>query len=406
MLFTTLSIPKFALITATFLLANSSVYAHSASSFSSCLQSLQAQASRAGVSTATYSKLTSNLEPDLSILEKLNYQPEFRQPIWDYMASLVDGQRVVEGKAKLLEHHNTLQRVEQVYGVDPATVVAVWGVESNFGQNFGNYPILQALGTLSCYGRRQAFFRKEFFAAMKIVQAGDVSAEEFQGSWAGAFGHTQFMPTTFERLAVDFDDDGRRDLINNTADALASTANYLKRNGWRTGQIWGIEVKLPEGFNISGEGRRTKRSLQSWQQRGVTGVLGQPLSDFAPTSEVAGLLTPAGAQDPAFLTFKNFDVIYSYNAAESYALAISHLSDRLRDGPGFFTSWPTDDLGLSREERVVLQKILLDHGHDIGEADGIIGSKSRAAIKLEEARFNMPISGRAGQKILQRLKDQ
>ncbi|NLA50708.1 MAG: lytic murein transglycosylase [Alcaligenaceae bacterium] len=406
MLFNTLSNPKLALISASFLLATSNAYAQSASSFSSCLQSLQAQANRAGVSTATYSKLTSNLEPDLSILEKLNYQPEFRQPIWDYMASLVDEQRVVEGKAKLLEHHNTLQRVEQVYGVDPATVVAVWGVESNFGQNFGNYPILQALGTLSCYGRRQAFFRKEFFAAMKIVQAGDVSAEAFQGSWAGAFGHTQFMPTTFERLAVDFDGDGRRDLINNTADALASTANYLKRNGWRTGQIWGVEVKLPEGFNISGEGRRTKRSLQSWQQRGVTGILGQPLSDFAPTSEVAGLLTPAGAQGPAFLTFKNFDVIYSYNAAESYALAISHLSDRLRDGPGFFTPWPTDDLGLSREERVVLQNILLDRGHDIGEADGIIGSKSRAAIKLEEARLNMTVSGRAGQKILQRLQSQ
>ena len=405
MLPNTLTKSKLAIVSATFVFASSNAIAQSASSFSSCLQSLQAEANRAGVSTAIYSKLTSNLDPDLSILEKLNYQPEFRQPIWDYMASLVDEQRVTEGQAKLLQHADTLQRVEQIYGVDPATVVAVWGVESNFGQNFGSYPIIQALGTLSCYGRRQAFFRKEFFAALKIVQSGDISAEEFKGSWAGAFGHTQFMPTTFERLAVDFDGDGRRDLMNNTADALGSTANYLKRNGWRTGQIWGFEVKLPQGFNVSGEGRRTKRSLLTWQQRGLTGVLGQPLSDFAPSSEVAGLLTPAGAQGPAFLVFKNFDVIYSYNAAESYALAIAHLSDRLREGPGFFTPWPTDDLGLSREQRVTLQNILLARGHDIGEADGIIGTKSREAIKLEEARFNMPVSGRAGQKILRHLQN-
>ena len=405
MLPNTLTKSKLAIVSATFVFASSNAIAQSASSFSSCLQSLQAEANRAGVSTAIYSKLTSNLDPDLSILEKLNYQPEFRQPIWDYMASLVDEQRVTEGQAKLLQHADTLQRVEQIYGVDPATVVAVWGVESNFGQNFGSYPIIQALGTLSCYGRRQAFFRKEFFAALKIVQSGDISAEEFKGSWAGAFGHTQFMPTTFERLAVDFDGDGRRDLMNNTADALGSTANYLKRNGWRTGQIWGFEVKLPQGFNVSGEGRRTKRSLLTWQQRGLTGVLGQPLSDFAPSSEVAGLLTPAGAQGPAFLVFKNFDVIYSYNAAESYALAIAHLSDRLREGPGFFTPWPTDDLGLSREQRVTLQNILLARGHDIGEADGIIGTKSREAIKQEEARFNMPVSGRAGQKILRHLQN-
>ena len=405
MLPNTLTKSKLAIVSATFVFASSNAIAQSASSFSSCLQSLQAEANRAGVSTAIYSKLTSNLDPDLSILEKLNYQPEFRQPIWDYMASLVDEQRVTEGQAKLLQHADTLQRVEHIYGVDPATVVAVWGVESNFGQNFGSYPIIQALGTLSCYGRRQAFFRKEFFAALKIVQSGDISAEEFKGSWAGAFGHTQFMPTTFERLAVDFDGDGRRDLMNNTADALGSTANYLKRNGWRTGQIWGFEVKLPQGFNVSGEGRRTKRSLLTWQQRGLTGVLGQPLSDFAPSSEVAGLLTPAGAQGPAFLVFKNFDVIYSYNAAESYALAIAHLSDRLREGPGFFTPWPTDDLGLSREQRVTLQNILLARGHDIGEADGIIGTKSREAIKLEEARFNMPVSGRAGQKILRHLQN-
>lgn len=399
---------KFALLSTAIMLGalSSAASAQSAASFPSCLQSLQADANRAGVNTATYARLTANLTPDLSILEKLNYQPEFRQPIWDYMAALVDEQRIAEGKAMLAQHGALLQRVEQVYGVDPATVVAVWGVESNFGQNFGRYPIIQALGTLSCYGRRQAFFRKEFFAALKIVQSGDIPLEEFHGSWAGAFGHTQFMPTTFERLAVDFDGDGRRDLMNNTADALGSTANYLKRNGWQTGQIWGFEVKLPAGFHTAGEGRRTKRSIQSWQQRGVRGVLGQALSDLAPISQQAGLLTPAGPQGPAFLVFKNFDVIYSYNAAESYALAIAHLSDRLRDGPAFFSAWPTDDLGLSREERMLLQNLLLARGHAIGEADGLIGTLTRDAIKAEEARFGMPITGRAGQKILRQLQTQ
>ncbi|NLA89695.1 MAG: lytic murein transglycosylase [Alcaligenaceae bacterium] len=406
MLKNTLLKPKLAVLGSliAFTSLNTSVFAQSAATFPSCLQSLQSDANRAGVSTATYTRLTNNLQADLSILEKLNYQPEFRQPIWDYMSALVDEQRVNEGKSKLAQHHDILKRVEQVYGVDPATVVAVWGVESNFGQNFGSYPILTALGTLSCYGRRQAFFRKEFYAALKIIQAGDIPVEEFRSSWAGAFGHTQFMPTTFERLAVDFDGDGRRDLMNNTADALGSTANYLKRNGWQTGQTWGFEVKLPAGFNTAGEGRRTKRSIQTWQQRGIRGILGQSLSDLAPLSQQAGLLTPAGPQGPAFLVFKNFDVIYSYNAAESYALAIAHLSDRLRDGPAFFTPWPTDDLGLSRNDRVALQKLLLARGHDIGEADGLIGPKSREAIKAEEARFGMPVSGRAGQKILKKLQ--
>ena len=397
---------KLKLYTTTLLLSafSHSALAQSAASFPSCLQSLQAEATGAGVSPATYHALTHQLQPELSILEKLNYQPEFRQPIWDYLAALVDEQRVAEGKALLRQHHDLLQRVQQVYGVDPATVVAVWGVESNYGQNFGSYQIIQALGTLSCYGRRQAFFRKEFYSALRIVQSGDIKADEFRGSWAGAFGHTQFMPTTFERLAVDFDGDGRRDLISNTADALASTANYLKRNGWQTGQVWGFEVKLPAGFNTKGEGRKTKRSIQTWQQRGLKGVLGQSLSELAPASQQAGLLTPAGPQGPAFLVFKNFDVIYSYNAAESYALAIAHLADRLVDGPGFFTPWPTDDLGLSRAERVRLQKLLLARGHAIGEADGLIGARSREAIKAEESRLGLPVTGRAGQKILKRLQ--
>ncbi len=212
------------------------------------------------------------------------------------------------------------------------------------------------------------------------------------------------MPTTFERLAIDFDKDGRRDLMDSSVDAIGSTANYLKRNGWQTGQPWGFEVKIPAGMSTAGEGRRQKKSISHWMSKGVTTIDGQALSNLASNTQQAGLLLPAGPTGPAFLVFKNFDVIYSYNAAESYALAIAHLSDRLRGAGPFVTPWPTDDLGLSRAERRQLQELLLSRGYDIGEADGVIGSKSRDAIKAEQARLGMKIDGRAGQKILKALQ--
>lgn len=393
-------------ILATGLLSAASIQIASAqtNSFAGCLAGLESQALKAGVAKHIYRQATQNLSPDLSILEKLNYQPEFRLAIWDYLAALVDQERVDTGLTMLKEHAAVLQRVERSYGVDPATVVAVWGVESNFGMTQGKYPLIQALGTLSCMGRRQDYFRKEFFATLRIMQSGDIAEERLIGSWAGAFGHTQFMPTTFERLAVDFDGDGRRDLMDNVDDALASTANYLKRNGWQTGQPWGYEVKLPAGFNTKGEGRRSKKAISNWASRGVTLVNGDALSNVADGSKMAGLLTPAGPTGPAFLVFKNFDVIYSYNAAESYALAISHLADRLRGGSEFTTPWPTDDLGLSRAERKELQTLLIKRGHDIGEVDGLIGSKTREAVKVEQARLGMKADGHPGQKILKALQ--
>lgn len=369
--------------------------------FDACLARLAAPAQQAQVRADTYARLTRGLEPDMSVIEKLDYQPEFRMPIWDYLAGLVDEERVAEGQALLARHADTLRRVEQRYGVDPATVVAVWGVESNYGQSFGKYPLLQALGTLSCHGRRQSYFRTEFFAAMRILQAGHIAPEKLNGSWAGAFGHTQFMPSTFERLAVDFDGDGRRDLIDSTADALASTANFLAKSGWRSGQPWGFEVRLPDGFNLAGESRRTKRPVAEWRARGVRMVDGAPLPD---SGVPLGLLAPAGARGPVFLVTRNFDAIYSYNAAESYGLAIAHLSDRLRGGGPFATPWPTDDPGLSRAERRELQGLLILRGHDIGEVDGMLGNRSRTAIRAEQQRLGHEVSGRAGQKLLKALR--
>lgn len=373
--------------------------------FQSCLSGLRGAALSSGVSGDAYDQYTANLDPDMTVIEKLNYQPEFSTPIWDYLSGLVDQERVDLGKQKLAQYSKELQRVQAQYGVDPATVVAVWGVESNFGDISGKYPLVQALGTLSCYGRRQAYFRGEFYSALRILQAGHISEEKLKGSWAGAFGHTQFMPSTFERLAVDFDGDGRRDIVDSAPDALASTANFLKKGGWQTGLPWGFEVRLPDGFSDDGEGRRNKRALSTWQARGLTRIDGSPLVQGNLTvSSPAGLLTPAGVNGPAFLVFKNFDAIYGYNAAESYALAIAHLSDRLRGGTPFVASWPTDDAGTSRAERREIQQYLLARGYDIGAADGLIGDKSREAIKQEQIRLGLTPNGRGGQKILQALR--
>ena len=371
-----------------------------ASEFTTCLNTLRAPARAVGVSDATFTQHTQGLQPDMSVIDKLNFQPEFRTAIWDYLAGLVDDQRVAEGTAMLAQHADTLARVSERYGVDPATVVAVWGVESNFGQTFGKSPLVQSLGTLSCFGRRQAYFRTELYATLRILQAGHIAPERLVGSWAGAFGHTQFMPSTFERLAVDFDGDGKANLMDSTPDALASTANFLAKAGWQTGQPWGFEVKLPSGFNTSNEGRRTKRTMDDWAARGVRRVDGTAL----PAMGSAGLLTPAGPQGPAFLVLRNFDAIYSYNAAESYGLAIAHLSDRLRGGGPFVTPWPTDDPGLSRAERREVQTLLIARGHDIGEVDGMLGDKSRVAIRAEQTRMGQEATGRAGQKLLKALR--
>ena len=373
--------------------------AHDAAAYARCVDRLARQAAADGITAATFDTHVRPVTPDTTVLALLDHQPEFRTPIWDYLAGLVDAERVADGKAMLAEHAATLARVEEAYGVDPETVVAVWGVESDFGTTFGKRPLLESLTTLSCMGRRQDFFRGELIATLRILQDGDVRPEGLVGSWAGAFGHTQFMPSTYRRIAVDFDGDGRRDLVGSIPDALASTANYLKRSGWRTGQPWGHEVRVPEGFNTSLAGRTNRRPVSYWTSRGITRVDGGSLPDY----DRSALVLPAGREGPAWLVFRNFDAIYSYNAAESYAFAIALLSDRLRGGDGPVASWPTDDPGLSRRQRREVQQLLIARGHDIGEVDGIIGSASREAIRLEQARLGVPADGRASQALLRAL---
>ena len=374
--------------------------------FARCMTQLQATAAKQGVAADRFTAITAGLQPDPSVLPLLDAQPEFTTPIWDYLAALVDRPRVDDGRAMLQQHRDLLQRVSAQYGVDPATIVAVWGVESDYGRVFGKRPLLQSLATLSCAGRRQPFFRGELLALIKLIEQGDLQAQGLTGSWAGAFGHTQFMPSTYARIAVDGDGDGRRDLVGSIPDALASTANYLKRAGWRSGEPWGMEVRVPEGFKTAQAGRTQRRALADWRALGVTGLDGSALAPQGlPADARAALLLPAGSKGPALLVFRNYDAIYSYNAAESYALAIATLADRLRGGNGLATAWPTDDPGLGRDERRQLQTLLLARGHDIGSADGMIGNASRRAIQVEQRRLGWPdADGRPGQRILRALQ--
>ena len=374
-----------------------------AAQFRTCMAGLRAPAVAAGVSAAAFERHALGVEPDMGVLPLLDRQPEFSTPLWDYLAMLVDSRRIAQGRQRLAEHAPLLAQVQARLGVDPETVVAVWGVESDYGQNFGQRPLLVSLGTLSCFGRRQPFFRSEFYEALKIVQRGDVRIEDMKGSWAGAFGHTQFMPSTYNRIAVDFDGDGRKDLVGSIPDALGSTANYLVRSGWRTGQPWGYEVRLPAGFDPSQAGRTRRKPLSQWQAMGVARADGGGID--LPGSTPAAVLVPTGIAGPAFLVFKNYDAIYSYNAAESYALAIALLSDALRGRPSLLTPWPTDDPGLGRDERMELQRLLAARGHAIGAIDGVLGAASREAIRKEQARLGMSADGRGGQKLLRALRE-
>jgi len=391
---------KKSLLPALALLALSALPA-SAASFQSCLAAIGARAQAAGVSPSVFSRQTSGLQPDMTVIDAMNKQPEFKTPIWDYMASLVDAQRVADGKQMLSRYGSVLAGVQRRYGVDPATVVAVWGVESNYGESQGTRPLVQSLATLACYaGRRQGYFEGELIATLKIIQRGDVNPNHLVGSWAGAFGNTQFMPSTFLRLAVDGDGDGRRDVVDSVPDALASTANYLAKAGWVPGTRWGYEVRLPASFKPGLAGRTKKRALSAWAAMGVTRVDGSPLAGEGR----AAILLPAGPRGPAFITFRNFDAIYSYNAAESYALAIAHLSDRIKGGSPFVTPWPTNDPGLSRAQRKELQALLIRSGYDVGTPDGSIGDKTITAIKDVQRRLGLPVTGHPGVQVLTALR--
>ena len=376
----------------------SAVSAAPASDFPGCLAQLKGEAVAHGVSSETFDAATADLQPN-DVLHFQDEQPEFTTPVWDYMAGLVDQERVDDGKAMLERYAEPLRRIEARFGVSRYVLVALWGVESDYGKNFGYRPVVQSLATLSCYGKKPQYYEGELFAALSILQHGDVRADNFTGSWAGAFGHTQFMPSTFQRNAVDMEGDGHPNIIDSVPDALGSTANYLKKSGWVAGLPWGFEVKLPAGYS-GPSGRKSRHPMAFWSAHGLRRADGSPLGAGA-----GGLLLPAGRSGPAFLVTTNFEAIFTYNAAETYALAIGHLSDRLRGGGPLVTPWPTDDPGLARVERRELQERLAGKGFDIGNRDGVMGTKTRAAIASYQQSVGLKPDGRASASVLKALQD-
>jgi membrane-bound lytic murein transglycosylase B len=372
-----------------------------AANFQSCLERLWPAAARRGVTRRVFEIYTASLTPDLRIMDLLDNQPEFTKSFWDYLDKLVSDERIGKGRDVLAKYKKTFDAVERTYGVDRHIVAAIWGIESNFGELGGDRSVLRSTATLACIGRRQAYFTEEFLSSLEIIQRGDIRPDRLVGSWAGAFGPTQFMPTVFKRYAVDFDQDGRRDVVDSVPDLIASTANNLKKDGWLTGQTWGYEVVVPANFDFTLANRGQWRSIREWESHGIVRAGGKA---FPRGSDQGFLLVPAGVQGPGFLMLKNFRVIMKYNPAEAYALAIGHLADRLRGGQAFVQEWPRYERVLSRQERLELQVLLTRQGYNIGEPDGMFGIRTRAAIRDFQAKIGRVPDGFASASVLDQLR--
>ncbi|TCD22802.1 lytic murein transglycosylase [Pseudomonas sp. IC_126] len=356
------------------------------------------EALQAGVSAELFDRAFADITPDPSIIAADRSQPEFSRPVWQYLEGALSNQRVQGGQRLLQQHAKTLDEIEARYSVDRNTLVAIWGLESSFGQIMGDKSVIRSLATLAHEGRRPGFAKSQLLAALDILAHGDVEPPQLRGSWAGAMGQTQFIPTTYNTHAVDFDGDGRRDIWNSSADALASAAHYLQASGWQAGQPWGFEVKLPDGFDYALADSSLRKSLPAWRALGLRDV---PTGNDDAT---ASLLLPTGHRGPAFLILDNFRSILRYNNSSSYALAIGLLSERF-DGAGMVRgSWPLGEQPLSRSERVELQERLVRQGFDPGAADGIIGANTRSAIRGYQQQLGWPADGHPTQELLGRLR--
>ena len=374
-----------------------------AADFSNCVAGLWPDAERRGVSRENFERFTADLTPDLHIMDLLDAQPEFTKAPWDYLDLLVNDDRIARGRQLLTQYAQPFDAVERAYGVDKYIIAAIWGVESNYSTLGGTRPVVRSTATLACIGRRRNYFREEFLSALEILQRGDVPPDHLIGSWAGAFGPTQFMPTSFKRYAVDFDGDGHRDVVDSIPDLIASTANNLKMDGWAAGQTWGYEVVLPQNFDYLLADRAKQKTIKQWEALGVRRAGAKP---FPRAAENAFLLLPAGARGPAFLMLQNFRVIMKYNPAEAYALAIGHFADRLRGGPPFVQAWPRQERELSRAERLELQQLLAQRGFYRSTPDGQLGGETREALRTFQASVGAPADGFASSEMLDRLRGQ
>lgn len=373
-------------------------------SFAACLDGLATQARAADVSAAVVEKVLGSIKQDEKVVNLDRSQPEFTQTFAGYFERRVNEQRVTKGRKLLAEHRLLLERVQRQTGVAPRYLVAFWGLETNFGSYLGNHSVPEALATLACDQRRSKYFTAELINALKIIDSGDVPLETMKGSWAGAMGNVQFMPTTFLRYAVDGDGDGKRDLWGSTADAMASAGNFLQGIGWQREMRWGREVMLPKDFDYSLVGSDKKQTLKIFAQAGVTTAFGHRLP--ARDDIQAALLLPSGHQGPAFLTYKNFDVIMGWNPSQFYALSVGRLADEIGGGGTLRTKIPDGPKKLPLEQVRSMQNQLAQLGFDTGGVDGRIGPATRRALASFQAKVGLIPDGYPDTTTLTRLQGQ
>lgn len=365
------------------------------------INEFRAEALAQGISGATFDFAFADVGLNQSVLDSNEKQPEFERQIWTYVAGAVSTYRIEQGQKLLRQHKALLDDIQQSYGVDRQYLMAIWGLETSFGKVKGNIYAVEALATLAFRGRRTAYGRRELLALLTILEKGYATKFQLFGSWAGAMGHTQFIPSAYLAYGVDHDGDGKRDLWSSLPDVFASTANYLSQARWRPGQTWGREVVLPEGFDYSLADRTIVKSVADWTKRGVRAARGTLESD---KNIVGVLLLPGGYNGPAFLVYHNYRALMTYNNSTAYALAVAHLADRIKGGATFKGTWPVDEPALSKADRFDLQGLLIALGYDPGEADGIVGQKTRAAFRLYQQDIGEPADGFPTQTLLARLR--
>ncbi len=364
--------------------------------FQRFVASLWPEARARGVSAATFNGAFAGVTPDPKIVALTQKQSEFVRPIWNYLADAAAPSRIVKGQEVADELGSLLDAVEHAYGVPKGVILGIWGMETNFGRFTGNIPVIRALATLAFIRYRGDFFRDELLVALQILEQRHVTPANMLGSWAGAMGQTQFMPSSYMKYAVDGDGDGRGDIWRSMPDALASTAYYLHQHGWRPGLPWGFEVALPKGFDF----RNHRHGFAAWQRLGVRAVDRRTL----PRSGEATLLLPAGRRGPAFLVTENYAVLKAYNSSDAYALGVAHLGDRIYGGGPLAGAWPTDEPMLDKEQREEVQRRLARLGFYAGDADGRFGSQTRAAVRQFQLRRGLAADGYADLALLRHLR--
>jgi lytic murein transglycosylase len=375
--------------------------------FQSWLGRFRSEALAQGISAETFDRSLAGVRLNARVVELNENQPEFSRAVWDYMDSAVSATRVEKGREYLQDFRHSLGRAEDKHGVPPSIITAIWSLESNFGKNMGGFNVIEALATLAFEGRRATFGREQLIAALRIIQSGDVEPRRMVGSWAGAMGQTQFIPTAFLQYAEDGSGDGRRDLWDTKADVFNSTANYLSNKGWQQDAPCFDEVRLPAGFDHALADISIEKSVRDWAALGVMQMNGNSLQGRTGLNveAPAAVILPGGHKGPAFITYPNFKAVLAYNNAISYALAICQLSRRFEGGASFSTDWPRGETPiLSRTDRLELQMLLNQRGFDVGEPDGVIGKKSREAIRAFQKKMGLPPDGFATVNLLQSLR--